>query len=292
MDLLDAYLPHVIGGVTYGLLLFTVASGLTLAFGVADVLNLAHGTVFMVGGYAAYLVTDGSWWGLVLAALAGTAAGAVFGGALSGAIMPLAGRGHMMQALLTFGVSMVVGNLLVQVFGSAELRPDLPDVLEQPVVFLGHNYPAYHLLFIGAAGLLAAAGWLVVTRSRVGALVRAMVDDQDMVAALGVNPKLVLAGVLAVAGALAGLAGALGAPILGPSLHAANTVLLQSLVIVVVGGLGSIGGAFVAALLVGQVHTLGVALAPEWSPYLLFAAMAVALLVRRPPQLLVGGRTT
>lgn len=291
MDFLDGYVPHLIGGIAYGLLLFTVASGLTLAFGVADVLNLAHGTIFAVGGYAAFLVADGSWLGLILAVLVGGAAGAVFGGGLSVAVAPLAKRGHLAQALLTFGISLVVGHLLVVGFGAAEKRPQLPVELTRPVTIGGHHYSSYHLLFIAVASVLAVIGWLVITRSRAGARVRAMVDDRQMVAAIGTNPRLVLAGVLAVAGALAGLAGALGAPILGPSIGAANMVLMQSLIIVVVGGLGSVGGAFIAALAVGQVHTFGVALVPELTPYLLFGAMAVALLIRKPPPLLLGGRT-
>lgn len=290
MEFLDGYIPHIIGGIAYGLLLFTVASGLTLAFGVADVLNLSHGSIFALGGYIAYALTDGTWTGLILAVLAGTVAGALFGGGLSIAVAPLAKRGHLAQALLTFGIAMIVGHLLVIVFGSGEKRPTLPTELTEPVLFGGNYYAGYHLLFIVIAGVLAVIGWLVITRSKAGARVRAMVDDRQMVATLGTNPKLVLAGVLAVAGGLAGLAGALGAPILGPSQGAANMVLMQSLIIVVLGGLGSVGGAFVAALAVGQVHTLGVALAPQWAPYLLFGAMAVALLIRKPPPLLLGGR--
>lgn len=291
MDFLDGFVPHLIGGLAYGLLLFTVASGLTLAFGVADVLNLAHGTFFAVGGYAAFVMSDGSWTGLLLAVLVGALVGALFGSGLSVAVAPLAKRGHMAQALLTFGISLVVGHLLVVAFGASYKRPVLPDALSGPVTIGGHHYSAYHLLFIGFASILAIIGWLIITKSRVGALVRAMVDDRQMVAAIGTSPRLVLGGVLTVAGAVAGLAGALGAPILGPGPNTANVVLMQSLIIVVVGGLGSVGGAFIAALAVGQVHTFGVALAPDWTPYLLFGAMAVALLVRKPPPLLLGGRT-
>lgn len=290
MDFLDGYVPHLIGGLAYGLLLFTVASGLTLAFGVANVLNLAHGTIFAVGGYAGYLLANGTWIGLILGAVAGAAAGAVFGAGLSVAVAPLAKRGHMAQALLTFGISLVVGHLLVVLFGASAKRPVLPPELSEPVTIGGHHYSSYQLLFIGVASVLAVIGWIVITRSRAGARVRAMVDDRHMVAAIGTNPRMVLGGVLAAAGALAGLAGALGVPILGPSVESSNVVLMQSLIIVVVGGLGSVGGAFIAALAVGQVHTFGVALVPDLTPYLLFGAMGVALLVRKPPPLLLGGR--
>lgn len=278
--MIDAYLIPAVNGLAYGLLLFTVAAGLTLIFGVADVLNLAHGTVYVAGGYVAVSLSDGTWGGLALGVLAGAAAGLASGAILWGALTPLAGRGHLAQALLTFGIALAGGALLEKAFGVDELRPVLPAALDGSVDLAGHRFPTYRLVFIAVAAALALAGWLVITRTRVGARVRAVVDDRDMVAALGVNPRVVLAAVLAVGGALAGVAGALGAPILGPGPSTAAHTLLLSLIVVVVGGLGSIGGAFLAAIAVGQVQSLGVVLLPSASPYLLFAAMAVALLVR------------
>lgn len=277
----DAYLIPAVNGVAYGLLLYTVAAGLTLTFGVAGVLNLAHGTVYVLGGYLAVSLSDGTWTGLALGALAGTGAGLAAGLVLWGLLRPVERRGHLAQALLTFGVSLAGGALLVRAFGTDELRPALPAALDAPVDLLGHRYPAYRLLFIGVAAVLALGGVLLVRRTRFGAAVRAVADDRDMVAVLGLDPRVVMAGVLAAGGALAGAAGALGAPILGPGPRTADTTLLLSLIIVVVGGLGSIGGAFIAAIAVGQVQSLGVVVAPDWAPYLLFAAMAVALLARR-----------
>ena len=123
---------------------------------------------------------------------------------------------------------------------------------------VGHSYPGYRLAFIGVAALIAVALYVVVARTRVGSLVRATVDDRDMVATLGVNPFMVRTGVLAAGGALAGLAGALGAPIIGPGPRTGDLVLMLSLVVVVLGGLGSIGGALIAAIAVGEIQTLGV----------------------------------
>lgn len=274
------YVIPVVNGVAYGLLLFVVAAGLTVAFGAGNVLNLAHGTLYALGAYAAAVLTDGSWLGLAAAALVGTVAGGVAGGGLALAVVPLAGRGHLPQALLTFGVALVVGSLLVLGFGADELRPALPAVLDQPVTVVGRRYPGYRLAFIAVAGLLGVGLWWVLARSRAGARVRAMADDRDMLACLGTSPRSVLAAVLAAGGALAGLAGALGAPILGAGPGTAHTVLLLSLVVVVLGGLGSVGGAFLAALAVGQVQSLGPVVFPAAAPYLLFAAMAVALVVR------------
>ncbi|ADD42522.1 branched-chain amino acid ABC transporter permease [Stackebrandtia nassauensis] len=287
--MLDLYLIPVINGFAYGLLLFVVAAGLTLAFGVADVLNLAHGTVYVVGGYAAATLTDGSWGGLLLAIAVGCLAGAACGGLLSVAVAPLTGRGHLAQALLTFGIALVGGALLVYAFGADDLRPTLPEALTEPVLINGQRYSGYRLSMIGLGVILAVVIWFVITRTRAGARVRAMVDDPGMVASLGTNPRTILNGVMVAAGALAGTAGAIGAPLIGPGPGTANQVLLMSLVIVVVGGLGSVLGAFVAALVVGQVQALGPIVAETWAPYLLFVAMAVALLVRRPQSLLPGG---
>ena len=280
-SLVDSYLVPVVNGFAYGLLLFTVAAGLTLALGVADVLNLAHGGVYVAGGYAAVTLVNGSWSGLLLAILVAVAFGTVFGGGLSLAVAPLLKRGHLPQMLLTFGISLVLGALLVDVFGADDLRPRLPAELTGSVFLAGHRYPGYRLAFIAIAATLALIGWLVITRTRLGARVRAMVDDADMVACLGINPRMVLAGVMAVACGLAALAGTLGAPILGPGPAASHQVMIMSLVIVVVGGLGSIPGAFVAAIVVGQIQSLGVVVFKPWAPYLVPLVMGVALVLRR-----------
>jgi branched-subunit amino acid ABC-type transport system permease component len=289
---LDAYLIPAVDGVAYGLLLFVVAAGLTLAFGVGDVLNLAHGTLFAFGAYAAAKVSDGSWPSLALAVLIGTAAAAAGGAVLSALLVPLAGRGHLAQALLTFGVALVVGDLLVGLFGPDDLPVTVPAVLDRPVDIVGHSYPGYRLAFIGVAALIAVVLYVVIARTRVGSLVRATVDDRDMVATLGVNPFLVRTGVLAAGGALAGLAGALGAPIIGPGPRTADLVLMLSLVVVVLGGLGSIGGALVAAIAVGEIQTIGVAseATQDVAPFLLFGAMAVVLSARARG-LLTAGRS-
>ena len=145
---------------------------------------------------------------------------------------------------------------------------------------LGHHYPLYRLLFIVVAAALAVAGAVVLARTKSGALLRATAGDRQMVAAMGFAPQRVHAALCAAAGALAGAAGALGAPIIGPGPATADRVLLLSMVIVVLGGPGSVTGAFVAAVAVGEVETLGVSVAPDWAPYLLFGFMAAALVVR------------
>jgi branched-chain amino acid transport system permease protein len=276
----DAYTVPFVDGVAYGLLLFVVAAGLMLAFAVGGVLNLAHGVVFALGAYLCATVSDGSWAATGLGVAVGTAAGAGCGGLLAAALAPLRGRGHLAQALLTMGVAFVATDLLRTAFGPYDLPTAVPAPLAGSARLVGHAYPAYRLALILAGGLIAAAGWWLLTRTRVGSCVRAAVDDPEMLAAIGVRPASVHGGVMLAAGALAGLAGALGGPILGAGPTTANSVLLISLVVVVLGGMRSVPATLVAALGVGQVQTLGVAVTPGLAPFLLFAAMAGALIVR------------
>ncbi|MFE6036832.1 ABC transporter permease [Streptomyces sp. NPDC056452] len=280
MGLLDAHLIPAVDGVAYGLLLFVVAAGLSLAFGTAGVLNLSHGTLYAIGAYTGAELSDGTWGGLALGLAAGTAAACVAGAGLSAATAPLARRGHLAQALLTFGLALVGGDLLIQFFGADELPVRVPEALDSSVTLLGHRYPAYRLGFIMMAVLLASFGTWVLTRTRMGAAVRAAADDPQMLATTGHNPRAVHTGVLAAAGALAGAAGVLGAPIIGPGPGTSENVLMLSLVVVVLGGLRSLWATLAAAVAVGEVQTLGISVAPELAPYLLFAAMAAVLVLR------------
>lgn len=280
MELLDAHLIPAVDGVAYGLLLFVVAAGLSLAFGTAGVLNLSHGTLYAIGAYTGAGLSDGTWGGLALGLAAGTTAACVAGAGLSAATAPLARRGHLAQALLTFGLALIGGDLLIQLFGADELPVRVPEALDSSVTLLGHRYPAYRLGFIAMAVLLAAFGTWVLTRTRMGAAVRAAADDPQMLATTGHSPRAVHTGVLAAAGALAGAAGVLGAPIIGPGPGTSENVLMLSLVVVVLGGLRSLWATFLAAVAVGEVQTLGVSVAPDLAPYLLFAAMAAVLVLR------------
>ncbi|MGC4785282.1 branched-chain amino acid ABC transporter permease [Micromonospora zamorensis] len=277
---IDPYLIPALDGVAYGLLVFVAASGLVFCFGVANILNLAHGMLYAIGGYTAAALFDGGWASLVLALTVGVLAAAAAGVLLAGLLAPVAAGNHLSQALLTFGVALAGGSLLVAGFGPDDPQVLVPATLEGSVVVAGHSYAAYRLVFIVVAAVIAAALYLVMRRTRAGMLVRAAVDDPEMVACLGVSPARIRAGVLAAAGALAGAAGVLGAPIIGPGTDTADTVLLLSLVVVVLGGLGSMGGTLLAALAIGEIQTLGVALLPSAAPFLLFAAMAAVLSVR------------
>jgi branched-chain amino acid transport system permease protein len=272
-------LVSVLNGFAIGFLLFILAVGLSIVFGMMDVLNLAHGALFLGGAYLGAAFA-GSWGGF-LAALGLAAAGGLAAGALLSLMTePLRKRSHLDQALLTLGVAFVVAELLIIAFGDDPLSVSAPPALDGSVSVLGATYPAYRLVLIGLGAVLALAVYLVVERTRVGALVRATVADREMVATLGVDNRLVKAAVFAVGSLLAATAGVLGGPIYGarPGLDA--TVLMLALVVVVIGGLGSVRGALVGALIIGQVDTLGRVLLPEFASFILFAALALVLVLR------------
>jgi branched-subunit amino acid ABC-type transport system permease component len=283
----------VIDGVALGVLLFTIALGLSLVFGVMDVLNLAHGVLFLGGTYVAVAVLGdggGSIATLVLAALVALVAGALAGAGLSLVTRPISARGHLDQALLTLGIAFVGADLLSQAFGNEVRSVSPPAALASSVGIAGGSYPVYRLLVIVVGLLLAVAAWYVVERTRVGALVQATVADAPMVRALGVNTTRLVTGVFAAGAALAAFGGVLGAPIISASPGVDTRVLILGLVVVVIGGLGSVSGALVGALLIGQAETLGVSLLPTYASFLTFGTMALVLLLR-PAGLLASGRT-
>jgi branched-subunit amino acid ABC-type transport system permease component len=279
-------LVSVLNGLAIGFLLFILAVGLSIVFGMMDVLNLAHGALFLGGAYlgAAF---SGSWGGFLAALGLAAVGGLVAGAVLSFMTAPLRRRSHLDQALLTLGVAFVVAELLIIAFGDDPLSVAAPPALDGSVTVLGAVYPAYRLVLIGVGAVLAVAVYLVVERTRVGALVRATVADRDMVATIGIDNRIVTAAVFAVGSLLATTAGVLGGPIYGarPGLDA--TVLILALVVVVIGGLGSVRGALVGALIIGQVDTLGRLLLPELASFVLFGALALVLVLR--PQGLFGG---
>ncbi|SEH00194.1 branched-chain amino acid transport system permease protein [Nonomuraea solani] len=275
-----AYLVSGLNGLAMGSLLFAIALGLSLVFGMMDVLNLAHGAVYLVGAYVAVaLAADGgSMTAFVLAVLLAAGVGAALGGVLAG--LTRATPRHLDQALLTLGVSLVVAESLSVLFGDDVHAIAAPAPVDGSVALFGEPYPLYRLLVIGFGVVLAVAVYALVERSRLGSVIRAIVADRDMVSALGVNTGRVLMGVFAAGAGLAAAGGVLAGPILGAQPGLDEKVLLLALVVVVIGGLGSVRGALLGAILIGQVQALGTSLLPEYASFLVFAAMALVLLVR------------
>ena len=251
-------IEQLLNGLQFGVFLFLVSAGLTLIFGIMGVINLAHGSLYMVGAYAAAIgmqLTGSFWWGLMMALPA-----AAFTGWLVELVIirQLYRRDHLDQVLATFGLILFLNELTTICFGRAPLFLSLPETLSISVEILpGLLYPLYRLLIIGTGLLLAFLLYLLISHTRVGMLLRAGTTHREMVEALGVNLTLLNTGLFVLGALLAGFAGALAGPLISVEVGMGENVLILCFVCIVIGGLGSIRGALFGALLIGMVDTLG-----------------------------------
>lgn len=275
---------QLLAGVSNGMLLFLISAGLSLIFGVLRIINFAHGALFMFGAFIALSVaalapgTSGSY----VAALIGATAGLAVLGALleMGLLRRIYHAPHEFQLLLTFALVFIFGDVAKLIWGREDHSVSVPQALGGSVQALGLTFPAYRLFLIGVGIAVALGLWLVLHRTRWGIFVRAATMDRAMLSALGVNTRVLFTTVFALGAALAGLGGALAAPIVavGPGLHV--QVIIDAFVVVVIGGMGSVIGALVASLLVGIVNAFGVLAFPGLAVVLTFAVMAIVLIVR------------
>nr|WP_316642067.1 branched-chain amino acid ABC transporter permease [uncultured Roseateles sp.] len=270
-------LIQLLNGLQFGLLLFLMAAGLTLVFGIMNFINLAHGCLYMLGAYFCAL-TFGRTGSFLLAVGAGAGGLFVIGLLLDRfALSALHRRSHLDQVLATFGLVMFANEAARYLWGSAPVFMDMPAWLAWPVQIFGFSYPAYRGAII-AAGLLVGLGLhLLIHRTRVGMLIRAGASNREMVGALGVNIGRLTSLIFALGAALAGLAGAMVGPILSIQPGMGEPVLILTLIVIVIGGIGSVRGAFLAALLVGMVDTLGRSVLPGLLFKLLDPALAATL---------------
>lgn len=256
-------LEQALNGLGYGLMLFLLAAGLTLVFGIMDTLNLAHGALFMAGGYVSASVHTHSG-SFLLAIAVGIAATVVQAVVLERVLIRrLYVRDHLSQVLATFGVILIADDAVKAIWGPSPIMAPTPQALSGPVQLFGFlPYPSYRLLIL-AAGLAAAlALYLLVNRTRLGMWVRAGASNRQMAEWMGIRVKRVFAIVFAMGAALAALAGALMAPISAVQVGMGESILIPALVVIVIGGIGSVRGALIASLLVGLVDTAGRALLP------------------------------
>jgi branched-chain amino acid transport system permease protein len=258
------FVEQCLNGVQLGMLLFLLAAGLTLVFGIMDLVNLAHGSLYMLGAYfaATFAVLTGSF---VLAVVLAVAASLVAGMALEVvAIRRLYGRDHLDHVLGTFGLLLFFNELVRLVWGPAGLGLALPpQMLAAVQIVPGVYYPAYRLVIIAATLAVAVLLYVVVMRTRLGMLIRAGASNREMVGALGINIKLLYTLVFGLGAALAGFAGVMQAPILTVQIGMGENILILAFVVIIIGGIGSIRGAFVAAVIVGLIDTLGRAFLPD-----------------------------
>jgi branched-chain amino acid transport system permease protein len=258
------FIEQCLNGAQLGMLLFLLAAGLTLVFGIMDLVNLAHGSLYMLGAYfaATFAALTGSFvLALVLAVIASLIAGMVLEVI---AIRPLYGRDHLDHVLGTFGLLLFFNELVRLVWGPAGMTLALPpEMLTAVQIIPGIHYPAYRLVIILATLAVAALLYAVVMRTRLGMLIRAGASNREMVGALGINIKLLYTLVFGLGAALAGFAGVMQAPILTVQIGMGENILILAFVVIIIGGIGSIRGAFVAAIIVGLIDTVGRAFLPD-----------------------------
>jgi branched-chain amino acid transport system permease protein len=299
-------LEQTLNGLQFGLMLFLLASGLTLVFGIMDMINLAHGALYMVGAFFAAWFTSltGAFvWGVLLAVPATAIVGMLLEATL---LRTLYARDHLSQVLATFALILILNESVRMIWGS-DLPMSPPDALAGPVELIpGLYYPSYRLLIIGVGLALAALLYLLVVRTRVGALVRAGASNREMALAMGVNIKWLFTAVFGLGAAMCAVAGAMLGPLLAVQVGMGESILILAFVVIVIGGIGSIWGAFVGSLLVGFVDTFGrtllpflfreflppqwaAAAAPAVASILIYLLMAVVLFLR--PQGLFAARS-
>ncbi len=278
---MDNFIIQLLNGLVFSMLLFVLAAGLSLIFGQMNVINLAHGAFYLLGGYIGLSMVRqfGNFWlALVLAPLLvgglGLAIEYFFLRRLYG------GQRHLDQVLFTFGLALIAADLIRWHWGAYVESVPPPLLLAGQVPVFTVQFPIYRLSLIVFGLILAGVLWFFLERTRLGAIIRAGVSDAQMVSGLGINIQLVFAGIFALGTALAALAGVVGAPVLNLYPGLDFEILILTLVVVVVGGLGTLKGAFLGSLLIGMADTFGKALWPEFSLFLIFAVMAAVLFIR------------
>ena len=270
---------QALNGLSFGALLCQLASGLTLAFGLQRIGNLAHGAFSMLGGYVGIVIatTTGN---LLLAVVVAMAAVGVTAFVVEVVLLRFVRGQEMPEVLLTIGVMFVVADLCLAFFGGDPKTLPASASIQGAMTIGGLTYPWYRIFVIGVAAVVGIALALVQTRTRVGAIVRAGVDDRETISAMGVNIGWVFTGMFVVGGALAALAGTIGSGVISVRPGIQTEVLMYALVVIILGGLGSIKGAAVGAVLIGLIDAFAKAWIPEFAYFTIFAPMALVLVLR------------
>jgi branched-chain amino acid transport system permease protein len=287
---MEVFVAQLLNGLVYGVLLFLIAAGLSLIFGLMNVVSLAHGSFFMLGAYfglSIFRITGSFWWALVLAPIPVIALGVLMELLF---LRPLYRRGHLDQVLLTFGFTFVFLDLVQTLWGRTVLRLPVPDALQGTVQIGLGVFSVYRLCLIGFGFAIALLLWLFLERSRIGAMVRAGVDNAVMAAGLGANIPALFTGIFGLGVALAALGGVAAAPVIGLYPGMDSEILIPAFIVIVIGGMGSLRGAFVGSLLIGIADTFGKAYFQSIALFLIYLAMTAVLLIR--PQGLFGIKYT
>jgi len=270
---------QILNGLTFAALLFIVASGFTLIFGLLRIVNLAHGALYLIGGLTGYSAAQASG-SFVVGALAAMALVALLGGVLDRGLLPFVRGAELRQVLLTLGVAFVLNDLSLVIWGGDTFSVPVPPSLMGAMWIGSVMYPKYRIFVLLLGILVFLALWLLLNKTRLGALIRAGVDDPEMVEAMGINIRRVFLGTFMLGAALAGLGGVVGGAFLTLYPTADSEILVFSLAVVIIGGRGSLGGAALGALLVGLLNAIGQVMFPELAYFVIFGPMALLLAFR------------
>lgn len=271
---------NILNGLTFAALLFIVASGFTLIFGLLRIVNLAHGALYLTGGYVGYWVASHTGGGFFAGLLAAMACVALAGFALDQGLLRFVRGFELRQVLLTLGVAFIINDMLLVVFGGDTFTVPAPTVLRGAINMGGLFYPKYRLFVLGLGVVLFVLLWLLLYKTRLGALIRAGVDDREMIEAMGINIRRIFLLTFMLGSALAGLGGAVGGAFLTLYPSADAEILVFSLAVVIIGGCGSLAGAAVGAIMVGLLNSIGQVMFPEFAYFVIFGPMALILAFR------------
>ena len=270
---------HILNGISFGMILFLIAIGLSITLGVMGILNLAHGALFMIGGFVGYtLVTHGvNFW---LAVLIGGVGAGLVGLIAERVFLSRLYKQFDNQVLLTLGLVYIIQNLSLWIYGGAAKSFSAPVYLKFAVAIGDYRFPAYRLTLIALGAVLLVILWLVIERTKLGSIVRAGMDDKEMAMGLGLNYPLTCSLVFAFGAFVCGLAGVLAAPIIGVVHSMPMEILLYAMIVVIVGGPGSVSGTFLAALVIGIVDSIGKAYFPDFAMFTIYIVFIGVLLIK------------
>jgi branched-chain amino acid transport system permease protein len=272
---------QVLNSISLGMNLFIIAAGLSLIFGVLRIINFAHGVFYMFGAYIMYTVSKDLQLGFLTGVIAAAAGLSVIAVVIErGLFQWLYDKEHLMQLLLTFAIVLIMGDLAKVIWGTDQLSVSYPKGLAGATNLGFTFYPSYRLMLCVVGPLIFLGLWFLIEKTRWGRLTRAATQDMEMLSALGINVPVIYVTIFVIGSALAGVGGALAAPINSPTPGMDATIIVECFVIVIIGGLGSLWGTFVGAMIYGFVFNFGSVIVPNWQDVFAFLLLMVVLLIR------------
>jgi len=276
---MEVWIVNFLNGLSFGMILFLLATGLSLTLGVMGILNLTHGALFMAGGFVGWTIVTGggNFW---LAAVLGGLTAGLIGLVMERAFLQYLYRQLDEQVLLTLGLIYILGNIALWIYGGHGRVDNPPSYLAFSIGIGDYAFPVYRLVLIGIGAVAFIGLWWLLEKTRTGAIIRAGMDDKEMTVGLGLNYGLICSAVFSLGAFVGGFAGAIATPVVGVAFYMSMDILLYALIVVVVGGTGSVQGTLVGALVIGLIDAFGKALFPDFAMFTMYVALIIILLVK------------